>query len=71
MRQAGHKPSREKGENRMAGRFYTVSNLDGIFQTYRAAYAAWCKAGKPVAVGSGVWISEYDGPYTIKTTTIF
>lgn len=41
-------------------KFYTVSELDGTFDTIPEARQAWINAGKPQSAGSSVWISEHD-----------
>jgi len=49
---------------------FTVSNLDGIYNSIEEALQAWIDAGCPRQRGSSVWITEHDGIETVRTITI-
>ena len=54
--------------------YFTVSNVDGLFDTFADALKAWIDAGMPKQRGDSVWISEMKNvcgvSLTVGTTTI-
>lgn len=53
-----------------SGKFWTVSSMDGTFDSLDAAKKAWFAAGKPKAHGNSVWASEHHGEKTLRTVTL-